>query len=453
MAEGKKTVLIVGMAKSGVSSAKLLAKKGYKLIINDVKRDIPGLKEQLAGIEYKDALGAPAEALVDMCDMVVLSPSVPMFRPFAQDALAKGKEVIGEIELGYRYCDRGAKFVCIGGTNGKTTTTTLTGEIFKRAGKNTFVLGNIGVPITEYADSVKAGDYVVAETASLQLESIKDFRPNAAGLLNITEDHLNRFGSMEAYIAAKARMFENQTADDFAVLNHDDETVAGLAASIKAKVIWFSQNSELDEGMFMRGNEMVWRKDGVDETIIDVRELKIPGRHNIENAMCASCLALCMGVDAQTVRETLREFKGVEHRIELVREKNGIVYINDSKGTNPDSTIKAVLAMTRPTILLLGVGDYDKRSDFKPLFREFGDTVKGVVASGITVPEILEAAEATGFKNIKVCRGTFDEMVEEATQMAKPGYAVLLSPAAASWGMFSDYEERGRRFKEIVKKL
>ena len=451
--ERQKTALVVGMARSGIASAKLLAKNGYRVIINDLKRDISGLFEALGDIEFVNGLGAPPEAFLEETDLMVLSRVIPIFRPFVKSAIDMGIEVIGEIELGYRYCDRGSKFVCIGGTNGKTTTTALTGEIFKTAGRNTFVLGNIGIPICEHAEEVKAGDFVVAETASLQLESIVDFRANAAGLLNITEDHINRFGSMEAYIAAKVRMFENQTEEDFAILNLDDPIVRGMANKTKARVIYISLESEPEEGAFIRDGSIMWRFDGREVKVLPISELRIPGEHNVQNAMCAIALSLCMGIELEPLRKTLREFPGVEHRIEFVREKNGVQYINDSKGTNPDSTIKAVRAMGRPTILLLGVGEYDKFSDFVPLFKEFNGKVKAVIASGKTVPEILTAADATGFTNVVVCSDGLKEMVKLAESMAKPGDTVLLSPAAASWGMFDDFEHRGRVFKDIVKKL
>ena len=451
--ERQKTALVVGMARSGIASAKLLAKNGYRVIINDLKRDISGLFEALGDIEFVNGLGAPPEAFLEETVLMVLSPVIPIFRPFVKSAIDMGIEVIGEIELGYRYCDRGSKFVCIGGTNGKTTTTALTGEIFKTAGRNTFVLGNIGIPICEHAEEVKAGDFVVAETASLQLESIVDFRANAAGLLNITEDHINRFGSMEAYIAAKVRMFENQTEEDFAILNLDDPIVRGMANKTKARVIYISLESEPEEGAFIRDGSIMWRFDGREVKVLPISELRIPGEHNVQNAMCAIALSLCMGIELEPLRKTLREFPGVEHRIEFVREKNGVQYINDSKGTNPDSTIKAVRAMGRPTILLLGVGEYDKFSDFVPLFKEFNGKVKAVIASGKTVPEILTAADATGFTNVVVCSDGLKEMVKLAESMAKPGDTVLLSPAAASWGMFDDFEHRGRVFKDIVKKL
>lgn len=271
--------------------------------------------------------------------------------------------------------------------------------------------------------------------------------------MNITEDHINRFGSMEAYIAAKVRMFENQTEEDFAILNLDDPIVRGMANKTKARVIYISLESEPEEGAFIRDGSIMWRFDGREVKVLPISELRIPGEHNVQNAMCAIALSLCMGIELEPLRKTLREFPGVEHRIEFVREKNGVQYINDSKGTNPDSTIKAVRAMGRPTILLLGVGEYDKFSDFVPLFKEFNGKVKAVIASGKTVPEILTAADVTGFTNVVVCSDGLKEMVKLAESMAKPGDTVLLSPAAASWGMFDDFEHRGRVFKDIVKKL
>lgn len=453
----QKTALIVGMAKSGVSSAKLLYKQGYRVIINDLKSEIPGLAEALCGIEYENRLGVAPEALLDGVDLMVLSPVIPIFRPFVTTAILKGIEVIGEIELGYRYCSRGTRFVCIGGTNGKTTTTALTGEIFtadckkKADGSKTYVLGNIGIPITEHALETKDGDTVVAETASLQLESIVDFRANAAGLINITEDHINRFGSMEAYIAAKMRMFENQTEDDIAALNADDPIV--MRAHTRAHVYLFSYRHEVEEGAFCRDGMIIFRSGGVETEIIPASELGIIGDHNLENALCAVCLSLGMGVDLEVLREVLRTFRGVEHRIEFTRVLDGVTYYNDSKGTNPDSTIMAVRAMKTPTVLLLGAGNYDKQSDYRPVFREFNGKVKAVVVNGSNTEAIMRAAADEGFEACYPVPDDFREMILTAKSLAEPGDAVLLSPACASWGMFTDYEERGRIFKEIVNSL
>ncbi len=447
-----KTALIVGMAKSGIASAKLLYKKGYRIIINDLKSEIEGIDEALASIRYTDRLGVAPEALLDEADLMILSPVIPIFKPFVKSAIAKGIEVIGEIELGYRYCDRKTRFVCIGGTNGKTTTTALTGKIFEAhhasAGGRSFTLGNIGIPITEHALETRAGDTVVAETASLQLESIVDFHANAAGLLNITEDHLNRFGSMEAYIAAKMRMFENQTEKDFAVLNADDPIVA--AAETRAKKLFFSRLHEVENGAFVRDGMIVFRMDGEETALIPANELGIIGAHNLENALCAVCLSLSMGVAPETVCQVLRSFKGVEHRIEYTREFMGVTFYNDSKGTNPESTVKAVEAMTKPTVLILGTGNYDKNSDYRPVFRAFNGRIKAVVVNGSNTEAILKAAADEGYENIHACPDDFREIIYSAFSYAEPGDAVLLSPACASWGMFDNFEQRGEVFKQIV---
>lgn len=452
-----KTALIVGMAKSGVSSAKLLYSEGYRIIINDLKSEIEGLEEALSGIEYESRLGVPPEALLEGVDLMVLSPVIPIFRPFVSLAISKGIEVIGEIELGYRCCDRGTRFVCIGGTNGKTTTTALTGEIFKADdeykadGRKTFVLGNIGIPITEHAKETRAGDTVVAETASLQLESIVEFRANAAGLLNITEDHINRFGSMEAYIAAKMRMFENQTEDDIAVLNADDPIV--MTAKTRAKVLTFSRLHEVANGAFVREGMIIYRRGCIEVPVIPADELGIIGAHNLENALCAVCLSLSQGVHVEVLRRVLREFRGVEHRIEFTRVLDGVTYFNDSKGTNPESTIKAIEAMKQPTVLLLGAGNYDKQSDYRPVFRAAKGVVKAAVVNGSNTEAIMKAAVEEGFTEIIAVGEDFREMIMTARSLSEPGDAVLLSPACASWGMFRDYEERGRIFKEIVNEM
>ncbi len=453
----KKTALIVGMAKSGIASARLLYANGWRIIINDLKPEISGLEKALEGIEYENRLGIVPEALLDGVDLMVLSPVIPIFRPFVKAAIIKGIEVIGEIELGYRFSNRDCRFVCIGGTNGKTTTTALTGEIFKadyalkQNGGRAFVLGNIGVPIAAHAMETRAGDTVVAETASLQLESIVDFRANAAGLLNITEDHINRFGSMEAYIAAKKRMFENQTEDDIAVLNADDPIV--MQCRTRARKLLFSRSLEIAEGAFVRNGIIVFRLDGVETEVIPVDELGIIGAHNLENALCAVCLSLGMGVCIDAVRSTLRTFRGVEHRIEFIRVLDGVTYYNDSKGTNPESTVKAIEAMKAPTVLLLGAGNYDKQSDYRPVFRAFGGKVRAVVVNGSNTDAIMRAAKEEGYADIYPVPDDFAEMIHTARSLAKPGDAVLLSPACASWGMFEDYEQRGRIFKEIVNSL
>jgi UDP-N-acetylmuramoylalanine--D-glutamate ligase len=442
-----KTALIVGMARSGLSSARLLHADGWRLILNDKKVSVPDIEEVLAGIPYRDALGQdPAELLAGV-DLMVLSPGVPMHLPFVRQARERGVEVIGEIELGWRYSK--GDFLCITGTNGKTTCTAMTGEICKKSGRRTFVLGNIGTPITQFALDTRPGDLIVAETAALQLEGNVHFHAKAAAVCNITEDHLDRFLTMENYIAAKCKIFDNQTAADIAVLNYDDVVVRAMANKTPARKLYFSRRSAVDEGVFLSGADVLYRLDGVERRLCTAAEIKIPGAHNLENAMLCSAIGISQGIAPEAVREALMEFPGVEHRIEFVCERRGVRYINDSKGTNPDSTMKAISAMDRPTVLLLG--GFDKHSEFMELFEAVKKgPIKAAVVLGQTADLILQAAKAKGFTAVHRCDGGFEQAVDMARDLSEPGDAVLLSPACASWDMFDDFEQRGRVFKEIV---
>ncbi|BDF58520.1 UDP-N-acetylmuramoylalanine--D-glutamate ligase [Christensenellaceae bacterium] len=446
-----KKVLVIGMAKSGVSSAALLCALGADVTIYDVKRreDIPAeLLKELDGYQYHDMLGIdPTDKVAEM-DMLVLSPGVPLGLPFIKRAYELHKPVIAEIELGFSVSK--ADFIAITGTNGKTTTTALTGEIFKNAGIHTHVLGNIGVPITQEALKTHPGDVVVAETAALQLDTIDTYQPKESAILNITEDHLDRYGTMENYIAAKAKIFKNQRAEDFCVLNYDNKIVRELADAIKARVFWFSTEEILQNGAYLRDGSICFAVDGVERVIMPAKELHIPGKHNLENALAATALACLYGISTEVVADTLRTFPGVEHRIEFVRKVNGVSFINDSKGTNPDATINAIHAMTEPTVLILG--GYDKKNDFVPLFMEFTPMIKAVLVLGDTAQKIIDAARACGYENYIKANG-FEDAVLKAYSIAEPGDNVLLSPACASWDMFENFEQRGRVFKEIVKGL
>jgi len=316
-----------------------------------------------------------------------------MTRNFIVEAKRRGIEVISEIELGYRYSK--ADFVCITGTNGKTTCTALTGEMFKAAGKTTYVLGNIGIAISAHALETKPGDVVVAETAALQLEGNSRFHAIAAGVCNITPDHLDHFGTMENYIAAKAKILDNQTEKDYAVLNYDDPTVRGFAKLTPAHVLYFSRKSEVEQGMFLRGNKLVYRIGDTEKELMNAEDIRIPGAHNLENAMLCALLALSQGIDPETIVSVMKTFAGVEHRIEYVCTRGGVDYINDSKGTNPASTVRAIEAMKKPTVLILG--GYDKHISFDELFEAFTPIVKACVVIGDTQKQILETAEKYGY--------------------------------------------------------
>jgi UDP-N-acetylmuramoylalanine--D-glutamate ligase len=442
-----KNVMVVGMAKSGFASAALLLNKGTHVVLYDAKtadKFSAGAFDTFVG-RAEMALGTDPGPVAEAADALVLSPGVPTNLDFITKAQRDGKRVIGEIELGFLFSQ--AEFVAITGTNGKTTTTALTGEVFKNAGYNTFVLGNIGVPIAAEADNTKKGDIVVAETAALQLETIDTFRPHACAALNITEDHLNRYGTMENYTAAKERIFENQTEDDFCVLNYDNDITRTMAGKQRSKIIWFSRQVTLESGVFIDEGEIVSAEDDGDHVICRTDEVKIPGAHNLENALAATALARCYKIPERVIKHTLMTFPGVEHRIEFVRELNGVRYINDSKGTNPDATEKAAAAMTRPTVLIMG--GYDKHNSFESLIAGFGEQIRAIVAIGDTQQKVIDDARKAGFSNIYMANG-FEEAVRKCRELAQDGWNVLLSPACASYDMFDDFEQRGRVFKSIV---
>lgn len=440
-----KKVMVVGMAKSGFSAARLLLKLGAEVLLYDQKptQNFPGI-EELFTLGAHNCLGKDPVTLAEQADLLVLSPGVPVKQAFIEQA-QKTKQVISEIELGYQAAQ--AEFVCISGTNGKTTTTALAGQIFSDGGRNTYTLGNIGIPICDKALETKKGDIIVAEVAALQLETIDKFHPRAAALLNITEDHLNRFGTMQYYGDCKMREFENQTAQDFAVMNLDDPLTAARIPELKARVLLFSRRQEVAEGAYLKNGSIVFRMDGVEQEICPAADVRIPGPHNLENALAAVCLAMSMGIAPASIAHTLRTFPGVEHRIEFVREVGGVRYINDSKGTNPDSTIKAIQTMSTPTVLILG--GYDKENTFDEMFAAFTENIVGIVVLGATKQKILKAAEDAGYPFVHTAE-TFEQAVETARSLAPKGGTVLLSPACASWDMFDNFEQRGEIFKQIV---
>lgn len=440
--------MVVGMARSGIAAAELLMRQGCEVLLSDSRpaSELGGILDELKGDSYIDITGQDPIAYLDDVIAVVNSPGVPPSAAVLRAAQDRGIPIWAEIELGYRALE--APIVAIGGTNGKTTTTALTGEMFASSGKKTFVLGNIGIPLSSEADHAGPNDVVVAEIASLQLETTVDFRPRSAALLNITEDHLNRFGTMERYAQVKAMMFDNQRPEDFAVLNADDAYTQSMIPHIHARLLMFSRCHEVEEGAFVRDGQIVYRFDGREEILMPASEVKIPGAHNLENALAAICVSLPMGLPIEAAVDTLRSFAGVEHRIEFVCERDGVSYMNDSKATNPDSTIKAVEAMTAPTVLILGGSN--KNSNYTPVFHAFDGKIKAVVAVGETAPQILRDAQKMGYENIVTVDG-FDEAVRQAQSMAQAGDTVLLSPACASYDMFQNYEQRGRVFKQLAR--
>ena len=446
-------VLVCGMARSGIAAAKLLCERGAHVTVNDLKKeeDFGGALDELRRLGCRFGLGDAPQAHFDGTDLLVMSPGIAWAKPFIQEALAAGIEVIGELELGARLTK--GDLVAITGTNGKTTTTTLVGELFAAAGRTTYVVGNIGTPITTSAGISKEGDMTVAEVSSYQCESISRFHPHVGAVLNITEDHRARHGTMQVYVEMKRRIFARQTEQDVAVFNYDDAVCREMAEGLAARVIWFSRTQRVAQGACVEDGSIVFRFDGREAVVCRADEVRIPGPHNLENALAAVAIAGAAGVETGVMRSVLRSFAGVEHRIETVRELDGVTYINDSKGTNVDSTQKAIATMTRPTVLILGGSD--KQTSFAPLARSIAAApmIEHCVLIGDTAEQIREALEAEGYTNYTMTGYDFDLCLRTCRGLAREGGCVLLSPACASFDMFRDYEHRGRVFKDMVMAL
>ena len=444
---GKKA-LVCGMARSGIAAAKLLNRLGARVTLQDMKKreEISADVLALEGQGIVLYTGANPDEIACAQDLIVLSPGIPCDLPFIAAAENAGIEVISEVELAYRLTP--CPITAITGTNGKTTTTTLTGEIMKTAYSGTAVVGNIGVPYSEEVERLTEKDWVVAEISSFQMEKAKEFHPHISAVLNITPDHLNRHKTMDVYIAMKERVFAKQTAEDFCILNHGDETCRKMADKTAAKVFFFDSSETLAEGIYLDGDAIEVRWGAINETLIHVDELQILGVHNYENVMAAAAMGICAGSALDTIRTVLKGFAGVAHRIEYVATVDGVDYYNDSKGTNVDASIRAVLAMKKP-IVLIG-GGYDKGSSFDEWTKLFPGRVKHLVLIGVTAPKVRASAEKFGFTAISDCE-TFAEAVDLCREKAEDGDCVLLSPACASWGMFDNYEQRGDMFKEQVR--
>ena len=448
--QGKK-VLVFGSGKSGIGASDLLAKVGAFPVIYDGNAEI----DKDAVVHKTDGAypvtvyaGELPKEVQDSLDLVVLSPGVPTDLPLVKSFYEQGLPVWGEVELAYRVGD--GEVLAITGTNGKTTTTALLGKIMQDARESVFVVGNIGTPYTSKALEMKPNSVTVAEISSFQLETIDEFAPKVSAILNITEDHLNRHHTMEEYIRVKELITENQGTEDVCVLNYEDEVLREFGKHLTPRVVYFSSGRKLDEGIYLDGNKIIL-KDGEKEIeVVKTEDLKLLGKHNFENVMAAVAMAYYDGVSLDSIRKSICEFTAVAHRIEYVTEKNGVVYYNDSKGTNPDAAIKGIQAMNRPT-LLIG-GGYDKQSGYDEWIEAFDGKVRYLVLIGQTKEKIKEAAEKHGFHDIILCED-LKEAVKVCEEKAQPGDAVLLSPACASWGQFDNYEQRGDMFKEYVRNL
>ena len=446
--------LVVGSGLSGISAVACLEYMGAEVTLYDSNEKLT--QEDLRALlpaESKAACvtGELPEEILGQVETLVLSPGVPTDIPLVDRLRQNGAEVIGEIELGF--LQEKGRVAAITGTNGKTTTTTLVGEIMRAhlGGEKVFVVGNIGNPYTAESGKTGEGSVTVGEISSFQLETTRSFHPAVSAILNITPDHLNRHHTMEAYVAAKEHIAAMQTKDDICVLNYENAYTRSFGDRCPARVVWFSSARELEDGYYLKGDKVFRALSGRGQELLDIhRDMRLVGLCNVENVMAAIAIAEGMGVPMETILDTVREFRAVEHRIEFVATKAGVDYYNDSKGTNPDAAIQGIRAMHKPTVLI--GGGYDKGSGYDEWIESFEGKVKWLVLIGQTKEMISGCARRHGFGNIRFA-DTFQECLELCTQLAESGDAVLLSPACASWGMFPNYEERGRLFKEYVNRL
>jgi len=442
---GKK-ILVVGLARTGVATARFLAKGGARVTVTDM-RTAAALSSQLAelaGLAMELVLGRHDESDFIAAELIVVSPGVPQDHPLLLKAKAAGVEIVSEIELASRFIT--APLLAITGTNGKTTTTTIAGEIFMANGFVTYVGGNIGDPLIELVESGRPVERVVVEISSFQMEWVKRFRPRVAALLNISEDHLDRYADYQEYIAAKLRIFENQTADDFAVLNADDPVVWQYAPTLKARIFPFSRKKELTEGIFCRDGVIVYRHDGA-EALFPTADFRLKGVHNLENIMAALAAALLLGCAPEKSLAAVRNFESLHHRMEFVRSVGGVAYYEDSKATNVGSVEKALESFQEITLI---AGGKDKGGSYAPLAPLVQERVRHLVLIGEAAARMeAELGQLTDTRRA----ATMEDAVRLAAEITSPGGTVLMSPACSSFDMFRDYEERAQSFIAAVMNL
>ena len=446
-----KKVLVVGSGISGVGAAEALCQAGAVPVLFDSndKLDPESIKEKLTfGTEIEVVLGELPEKTAREIFLVVLSPGVPTDTEFVDEFRKRDIAVWGEIELAYRLGK--GRVIGITGTNGKTTTTSLVGEIMAAHCSNVDVVGNIGNPYTKTALGATADTVTVAEISSFQLETVDRFCPDVSAILNITPDHLNRHHTMENYAAAKEAIARKQTKEQICVLNYENEYTRAFGDRCPARVVWFSSARKLTDGFYLDGEEICQAQGGTETRLMNIHDMNLVGICNVENVMAAIAVTQAMGVPMETILSVVRQFKAVEHRIEFVATKRGVDYYNDSKGTNPDAAIQGIKAMCKPTVLI--GGGYDKQSEYDDWIEAFDGKVKYLVLIGQTREKIADCAKKHGIENI-VLADSFEEAFAICVSKADSGDAVLLSPACASWGMFPNYEVRGKLFKELVNQL
>jgi UDP-N-acetylmuramoylalanine--D-glutamate ligase len=465
-----KRVLVVGLGRSGVASAFFLQDQGAKVTVSDEKSEAQLQNEITALLDRGVSLetGHHGERTFRDQDLIVVSPGVPSDQPLLQRARSLGIPVIGEVELAFRFLQ--GRVIAITGSNGKTTTTTLTGEILAKSGKKTLVGGNIGTPVISLVHQSSPDTQVVLEISSFQLETIQRFRPWIAAILNITPDHLDRHRTFQGYVNAKARVFENQRpgvaeenqrplvesqppeslgqnqpASDFAVLNADDPACFALRDRVRTPLLWFSRKQSVESGCFVKDDRIIFRHDGREQIVLNRRDIALKGAHNLENVLAAATITMLAGCEPEQVRKAVSEFHAVEHRLELVATVNGVAFYNDSKATNVDATVKALESFPGQIHLILG--GKDKGSDYTALNRLLRERVKRAYLIGAASDKI--AAQISGAAPLEHS-GTLERAVRRASEAASSGDVVLLAPACASFDQFENYEHRGRVFKELV---
>ncbi len=445
-----KRVLVLGLGISGLSIVKALNKLGAEIVVYDSKseEELTGFFKEVKGISLRKYLNNKEIDLANI-DLIVKSPGVSHDMPVIIEAKSRNIEIITDLELAYRISPTD-NIISITGTNGKTTTTTLTGEIFKNKKLNSFVVGNIGVAILDKMLGAKENDIFIIEASSFQLEDTKYFKPKISLILNITPDHLSWHGSLENYIKSKKKNIINQDENDYTILNYDDIILRELKNEIKSNVVWFSVEEKLDQGIYIDDGDIIIKEGEKTIRVMKVGEVNLPGKHNLENILASIAIAYTMKIDIESIKNTIKEFKGVEHRIEYVRTIDEVAFYNDSKGTNPASTIKAIEALESPIILI--AGGHDKGSEFDELIRSFNGKVKELILLGETREKIQKAGIENGFDNIHLVED-MKEAVKLSQELASCKDNILLSPACASWGMYNNFEERGMDFKNSVYNL
>ena len=446
-----KKILIYGMGISGKGLAQLLRRAGISMALHDNRKDldVPALLDELQlDKDTKVVLGDLKKEDLDDIDIVAISPGISAFAPEVELARSAGKQITGELELAYELSK--GMLIAITGTNGKTTTTSLTGEIMKAYFNEVFVVGNIGFSYASKSLDTTENSVTVAEISSFQLETISQFHPEISAVLNLTPDHLDRHKTFENYALCKMSIASNQTADEKCIINYDDEYLRELSKDLTPEVVYFSRREKLEKGVYLDGDMIVYSDGMVKKELLNKNDTNLMGDHNVENVMAAAAISICAGVPEDIIVKVIKEFKAVEHRIEFVRTLNGVSYYNDSKGTNTDAAARAVESMVCPTVLI--AGGYDKGADFSDWIKGFNGKVKEMILIGATADKIALTARENGFDNIYMA-GELDKAVERAVCAAEPGDCVLLSPACASWDQFNNYEQRGRIFKDLVNSL